>query len=91
MFCSEVTFEVTHTVGVAFEVNCIKARVAIRCSKLTDCLLPFAAGSGGRGMERLAANLPKGGFQAWESLPGAGFTAQSQHGRRDGRGNLTEE
>jgi len=39
----------------------------------------------------VAMKVAQGGFQAWKSLPGAGFTAQSQHGRRDGRGNLTGE
>ena len=71
MFCSEVTFEFIHRAGVCFEVNCNKGRVTIRCSKLTDCLLPFAAGSSGWGMEMVTMNVPQGGFQAWKSLPGA--------------------
>lgn len=49
MFCSGVTFEFIHRAGVCFEVKCNKGRVTIRRSKLTECLMPFAAGTGGWG------------------------------------------
>lgn len=90
MFCSEVTFEFIYTGEISFEVNRIKGRGAAMYSKLTNCLMPFAAGSGEPGKEMVAMNVPQGRFQSRKSLPGTEFTVQRQHRHRDGRGNLME-